>query len=740
MAKMKWNNAHINRSVMRRTNLQLLIVLVLLVQFESLHASVLQLGGQVGVQRRRRENHRWHQPRAVLSSWTGEKRDKQSVPCKETGDEEEFSGYVDDSWIRLEDDSSTAMDFDGAGTKKATISARRQGSTPRSIQKTGRNNQIILASKTQVKMWPPWPLSLLSGQGAEDGSTGATNDDSSDDARILASKAYPSAAALFWAYFSQKTRISVRQLQEVGSSLWFHLPPVIPPILLVASIPRKVTGAVGPNVVDNMATAGAETVGKMVVPLFSNPFVRTVVLSGFGMSVLSWAHAELHRKRNLTPLPLALPYQQGVSKVFLPPFLPELVPEPEIQALEQTAAKKARMKKEKGQTGEDDEVNEYDDDDNQILSLLSPRLRKSLSDLYESTQVIGGGNGFASRRRRFFQEWKRRSEGRKREAAKVRRWAIFDELVALQAIKRKAGTKARKPSPRKKGLSSSSTEEGFDEAPLGYALVTGASQGIGRAIAVELARWEIPLVLVARDLDRLTALAYDLEACYGVKCCVMQADLSESDSAEKIYEATHRAGISVDILVNNAGIAYEGFSTDLATDRIERMIMINTMSYAKLSKLYGQDMVESGRGRILMVSSMAGITSSSPQTALYGATKAFEKSLALSMAKEMEPYGVGVTCLMPGAVHSTAFRSRSGTGEALCWYIPYYARPAETVAHLGVMSLLDGDTQVIPGWQNRAFVQLVRPIIPQRVEAMTVEAAWTPFKFPWFGKIGRAHV
>jgi short-subunit dehydrogenase len=272
----------------------------------------------------------------------------------------------------------------------------------------------------------------------------------------------------------------------------------------------------------------------------------------------------------------------------------------------------------------------------------------------------------------------------------------------------------------------------------GYALVTGASQGIGRAIAVELARWEIPLVLVARDLDRLTSLAFDLEACYGVKCCVLKADLSEVDAAEKIHETTKKAGITVDILVNNAGVAYEGLSVDMDTTEVERMVIVNAMTYAKLGNLYGQNMKKRGRGRILMVSSMAGLTSSSPYTALYGATKAFGKSLALSMAKELEPYGVGVTCIMPGAVTNTEFRNRSGTGRALCWYLPFYPRPAEVVAHLGVMSLLDGDTQVIPGWQNRVFVKLLQPILPQRVETMCVQAAWAPFhlRLPGFLRKG----
>ncbi|OEU07820.1 NAD(P)-binding protein, partial [Fragilariopsis cylindrus CCMP1102] len=127
------------------------------------------------------------------------------------------------------------------------------------------------------------------------------------------------------------------------------------------------------------------------------------------------------------------------------------------------------------------------------------------------------------------------------------------------------------------------------------ALVTGASKGIGRAIAVELARWEIPMILVARDVEKLSNLAYDLEACYGVKCCVLGADLSKMDAAERIHEATTEAGISVDILVNNAGIASEGLAVDAKTSDIEKMIMLNSLTYAKLSQLYGQDMKKKRR-------------------------------------------------------------------------------------------------------------------------------------------------
>ena len=129
-----------------------------------------------------------------------------------------------------------------------------------------------------------------------------------------------------------------------------------------------------------------------------------------------------------------------------------------------------------------------------------------------------------------------------------------------------------------------------------------------------------------------------------------------------------------------------------------------------------------------MVSSMAGLSSANPNVAVYGATKAFGKSLSLAMAKELETYGVGVTCLLPGAVKDTNFRE--STPKSLCWRIPFYPRPAAGVAHQGITSMFDGDAQVIPGFQNRIFANLVRPVIPQRFEIMCVEAAFGPFRFP----------
>jgi hypothetical protein len=161
----------------------------------------------------------------------------------------------------------------------------------------------------------------------------------------------------------------------------------------------------------------------------------------------------------------------------------------------------------------------------------------------------------------------------KSERKNAHRLLIYDELLAIQTLKKKAdrrhehhqhqqrqrnndnnNNKSNKSntSPSSGEPSSSTTDAASSKRPsneLGYALVTGASKGIGRAIAVELARWEIPLILVARDVDALVELACDIEACYGVSCCVLQADLARPETAQAIYQTVKDAGLKVDVSI-----------------------------------------------------------------------------------------------------------------------------------------------------------------------------------------------
>ncbi len=478
----------------------------------------------------------------------------------------------------------------------------------------------------------------------------------------------------------------------MGSQLWFHLPPAGAPLILLSCIPQQ-------RILD--VEGAGELLVKTAPAFLVNGFVRNLVLASFGLALVSWANSEVNRNRRLTPLPLPGQYRD-IYRAMLPTFLPEEVPDVDTEILRSMEKRVDDIPK--------------DREEDREAEGLSPRLRRHIQNIYNVAEQK------PRTLRTTFREWKRMRELRRLEEAKVRRSSIMDELLALQALKKKA-------LGRTKGRSAHFDGEKEPERPLGYALVTGASRGIGRALAVELARWEIPLILVARDSKRLTDLASDIELCYGVKCYVLPADLSETDAAERIYRATTEEGLDVDLLISNAGVCSSGLSVDIPNDEVYKMMQVNALSVVMLNQLYGRDMKEKRRGRILVVSSIVGSVAAGPTVACYAATKAFERSLAMSMSKELEPYGVGVTCLLPGAVRDTAFKSNSDVDEALCWKLPFYARPAPQVAHLGILGTLDGDVQVVPGWQNRAFVKVFKPILPQRLITGIVQIAWSPFSF-----------
>lgn len=132
-----------------------------------------------------------------------------------------------------------------------------------------------------------------------------------------------------------------------------------------------------------------------------------------------------------------------------------------------------------------------------------------------------------------------------------------------------------------------------------------------------------------------------------------------------------------------------------------------------------------------MVSSVCGEVNGIASVAVYSATKAFQNSFGVALGKELEPYGVGVTCLVPGAVRGTEFRERSQSGEALFWKVPFYSKSAATVAECGVRAMLLGDTQVTPGVMNRVFLKVVQPVCPQRLHNLIAEFMWNPLRMPW---------
>jgi len=409
------------------------------------------------------------------------------------------------------------------------------------------------------------------------------------------------------------------------------------------------------------------------------------------------------------PLPIARGTGGDYRKVVLPPFLPEevILPEEDGTLGEEGEVSINQNKQSDAPSSDSDSANK-DDWQSQLINWYKSAPKPNFNKSPGAT----------------INEWKRLRNFRQVELQIIRRNAIMEELIAYQALKRKADKDNKRGDDKLETKSSNNGEEA--NLPLGYALVTGASRGIGRAFAIQLARFEIPLILVARDLDKLKSLASDIKTCYNVPCYVINADLSRPDAALALYQTTRNAGLDVEILVNNAGIGTTGEFCSEDTTTIEKVLNVNTWSVATLTRLYGQDMKNRRRGRILTVSSVAAAFPGLPGSAIYAATKSFQKSLSCSIGKELEPYGVGVTCLMPGAIKGTSFRERSKMERAACWYFPFYTRTPSDVSKLGVRALLSGDGEATLGWQNRLFTRVMQPLLPQRISILISEFAWKP--------------
>jgi hypothetical protein len=248
------------------------------------------------------------------------------------------------------------------------------------------------------------------------------------------------------------------------------------------------------------------------------------------------------------------------------------------------------------------------------------------------------------------------------------------------------------------------------------ALVTGASSGIGEILARKLAEAGHDLVLVARNVDKLTALSGQLSARHHVAAHVVAADLAEPAAAQRVFEQVGARNLSVDILVNNAGFGSAGpfLELDLAAEL--QMIQVNIASLLALSRLFGVGMRERGAGRILNVASTAGFQPG-PYMATYYATKAFVISFSLALGHELRGTGVSVTCHCPGAT-DTPFAERAGIRQNKLFQRPGVARP-EAVAEHAYRAMMAGKKLAVHGTLNRMTAASVA-LFPRAVVASVV--------------------
>jgi short-subunit dehydrogenase len=243
------------------------------------------------------------------------------------------------------------------------------------------------------------------------------------------------------------------------------------------------------------------------------------------------------------------------------------------------------------------------------------------------------------------------------------------------------------------------------------ALVTGASSGIGRELAVLLARDGHDLVLVARDAARLEALARELFEAHGAKSVVLARDLSAPDGPGEVLAEIRRAGIELDVLVNNAGIGVWGFFAETDLARELEMVRVNVIAVTALAKGVLPGMLARGSGRILNVASTAAFQPG-PLMAVYYGTKAYVLSFSEAVANETAGTGVTVTALCPGPT-ITEFQKKAGM-EQTRLFRSRLVQDARTAAKAGYEGMKRGRRVVVPGLANKLLAQGVR-FAPRRL-------------------------
>ncbi len=188
----------------------------------------------------------------------------------------------------------------------------------------------------------------------------------------------------------------------------------------------------------------------------------------------------------------------------------------------------------------------------------------------------------------------------------------------------------------------------------GWAVITGASSGVGEAFARHIAAAGMPCFLVARREDRLQALAEELREKHGVDTAHAALDLSLDNAHEAVVEALD--GRTVGMLVNNAGFASQGRFESRGADRLTAMTRLNCLTPVTLTRALLPGMLERGSGAMIMVSSLVGFLPA-PYNAVYGATKAFDLSFGEAIWGEMRGRGIDVITVCPGPVDTEFFEA-----------------------------------------------------------------------------------
>lgn len=235
-----------------------------------------------------------------------------------------------------------------------------------------------------------------------------------------------------------------------------------------------------------------------------------------------------------------------------------------------------------------------------------------------------------------------------------------------------------------------------------YALITGATSGIGYELAKLFAKDRYNLVLVARNAYELERTAVELRNENLIEVHVIAKDLFNPRSAREVYEEVKGCGIEIDVLVNDAGQGHFGEFINTDLEKELDIIQLNVMAPVTLTKYFLKDMLVKGEGKILNVGSIAG-EAPGPYHAVYHGTKAFINSWTAAIRNELKDTNITVTALLPGATDTDFFNKADMNDSKI---LETNLSKPENVAKDGYDALMSGDDKIVSGLKNKAQVAM----------------------------------
>lgn len=231
-----------------------------------------------------------------------------------------------------------------------------------------------------------------------------------------------------------------------------------------------------------------------------------------------------------------------------------------------------------------------------------------------------------------------------------------------------------------------------------YALITGATSGIGYEMALILAQKKHNLFLVSRTTKKLEELKTQFEKDYGIQVEFLSVDLSLAGAAEKVFD--YAKAFEIDILINNSGFANYGEHSDIDIKENYNLLHLNIISLTEMCHLFGSEMKKRKEGKILNIASTAAYQPT-PYFAAYGASKSYVLNFSEAIAKELEDHNVSVTCLSPGATETKFFEVAKIEDIQNSQLKKSNRQSAEEVAKVGIDAMFSKKLSVIPGLKNK---------------------------------------